>query len=776
MLSYLYFSYLCASLHKKNNIKTNKFYMNMRKYSLLLMGLALALGSCSYDDEDIWNKVNELDSRLTAVEATVSQVNSNITALQTVVDGLKGNVYVASYLETNEGYEITFTDGRKVTIYNGTDGNSPYIGENHNWWIGTTDTGISALATDGASAHVGANGHWYVGDTDTGINAAAQDGITPTIGANGNWWIGTTDTGVRAAAQDGLTPTIGDNGNWYFGTEDTGKPAVGKDGVTPRIGANGNWWIGGEDTGKSASGQNGLTPHIGDNGNWFIGDTDTGIKATGLDSGNMPIIGVDTFEGNYYWTQTINGATTWLLDANGNKIPVGGFKPIFKVDLQGYLVYSYDGGITWINVYNVDGTSVKVSGECNCTQFFQNVYVNGNYLYIILIDGTELKIKLDCCCDNCDDTPTPQPCYTGIPDDPTTPTPDLTMPTTIAIPNPHVTVAPNACGTNIGYMDMTGIQDPNTGEWITLAGTGNPAQNVWLEIDGTPRGLLVMNLEESTTVVKNDVVFTVDNSGSMDQEADAIANSIEAWANSLTSKGLDVRYGVVGYGGNVWDEEENDLVDDYGVTGAMDISSVTNLVAFLSRGTGTDRTKGYYGTNASTLQSTAAQPKWNRSAGENGAQAIRFANENFNFRAAANRVYVNFTDDCNFPGLNHPDISVEYFNNQTNWPVENGTIHSVISQSQDYITQRTITYHTPELPWRMSDYTNGTRIFIQPDASDLHLELLTFSQAITHSYIMRFVVPESLLDGQEHQLRIVVIANGDTARGELTFSMVLGSI
>ena len=40
-----------------------------------------------------------------------------------------------------------------------------------------------------------------------------KDGITPYIGDNGNWFIGSTDTGVPAKGKDGLTPHIGDNGN-----------------------------------------------------------------------------------------------------------------------------------------------------------------------------------------------------------------------------------------------------------------------------------------------------------------------------------------------------------------------------------------------------------------------------------------------------------------------------------------------------------------------------------------------------------------------------------
>ena len=38
-------------------------------------------------------------------------------------------------------------------------------------------------------------------DGEDGVDGA--DGNTPFIGENGNWWIGTTDTGVKAAGVDG---------------------------------------------------------------------------------------------------------------------------------------------------------------------------------------------------------------------------------------------------------------------------------------------------------------------------------------------------------------------------------------------------------------------------------------------------------------------------------------------------------------------------------------------------------------------------------------------
>ena len=54
------------------------------------------------------------------------------------------------------------------------------------------------------------------------------DDETPYIGENGNWWIGKKDTGVRAAGKDGETPNIGENGNWWIDGKDTGVKASAK--------------------------------------------------------------------------------------------------------------------------------------------------------------------------------------------------------------------------------------------------------------------------------------------------------------------------------------------------------------------------------------------------------------------------------------------------------------------------------------------------------------------------------------------------------------------
>ena len=106
----------------------------------------------------------------------------------------------------------------------GEDGDTPYIGDNGNWWIGGVDTGIKAEGSDGADGSDGSDGK----DGQDGKDAEdGKDGLTPYIGSNGNWWIGTTDTGIKAAGVNGADGKDGKDG------------INGKDGANGKNGANG---------------------------------------------------------------------------------------------------------------------------------------------------------------------------------------------------------------------------------------------------------------------------------------------------------------------------------------------------------------------------------------------------------------------------------------------------------------------------------------------------------------------------------------------------------
>lgn len=79
-------------------------------------------------------------------------------------------------------------------VNKGEPGDTPYIGENGNWYIGKTDTGVQAEGKDGEDGKNGTNG-------TNGKDGA--DGTTPHIGTNGHWYVGDTDTGVSAQGPSG---------------------------------------------------------------------------------------------------------------------------------------------------------------------------------------------------------------------------------------------------------------------------------------------------------------------------------------------------------------------------------------------------------------------------------------------------------------------------------------------------------------------------------------------------------------------------------------------
>ena len=124
------------------------------------------------------------------------RVNEAMLQWRYVGDEVWLNLYDLSTLKGRDGE--AGQDGAS-----GKDGNTPFIGENGNWWIGDTDTGVKATGEKGEKGDTGEKG-------ETG--ASGKDGNTPFIGENGNWWIGGTDTGVKAAGEKGEKGDTGANG------------------------------------------------------------------------------------------------------------------------------------------------------------------------------------------------------------------------------------------------------------------------------------------------------------------------------------------------------------------------------------------------------------------------------------------------------------------------------------------------------------------------------------------------------------------------------------
>ena len=66
---------------------------------------------------------------------------------------------------------------------------------------------------DGADGKDGINGQNGSDGKDGADGEDGADGNTPFIGENGNWWIGETDTGVKAAGIDGADGVDGEKGD-----------------------------------------------------------------------------------------------------------------------------------------------------------------------------------------------------------------------------------------------------------------------------------------------------------------------------------------------------------------------------------------------------------------------------------------------------------------------------------------------------------------------------------------------------------------------------------
>ena len=211
----------------KNIYKLKSKVMKKTFTFLMVALLGFALTGCR---QKIWDEIDKLDDRVTALEDAVKKTNKDISALQAIVDALQKNVYVTDVITTSEGYTIQFSDGTSAVISNGQDGvNAPVISvrqDTDGFYYWTLDG--EWLIVDGKK--VRANGKDGVDGTN-GING--KDAITPQVRINEDtkeWEISTdggltwNPTGVIAEGKDGEDGSVivgGDSEGSLFESVDT---------------------------------------------------------------------------------------------------------------------------------------------------------------------------------------------------------------------------------------------------------------------------------------------------------------------------------------------------------------------------------------------------------------------------------------------------------------------------------------------------------------------------------------------------------------------------
>ncbi|NNG26671.1 MAG: VWA domain-containing protein, partial [Ignavibacteriaceae bacterium] len=277
-------------------------------------------------------------------------------------------------------------------------------------------------------------------------------------------------------------------------------------------------------------------------------------------------------------------------------------------------------------------------------------------------------------------------------------------PTGVVVPTPTKNnVQPTATFSPQGSrikINLQGLIDPTTNQPLTLKYDVNNPQNsnIFVDEDGKVMGLKVTKVS-SGNILKADIVFVVDNSGSMGQESDSVAASIIEFANFLQASGLDAKFGIVGYSS--------------GIRGAINFTDAQSISAYLNRNSGTSRTRGFAGTDSASLDTRAST--FGSTPGENGVLAAIFADSVFNWRSDAQRVFINFTDEPT-----QSDGSM--WNNAMGCNLLGGkaTVHTVFSQDSTYWNWTS----TDERPWYLSLCSGGTNMFIPTNAAGLDLKNL----------------------------------------------------
>ena len=380
----------------------------------------VALTSCKYDDDDLWNSVHGLENRVAKLEELCKQMNTNISSLQTIVTALQNNVYVTGTTPLMKdgkeiGYTITFSKGNPITIYHGKDGED-----------GTTPTISVKKDTDGVYYWT-LNGEFIVVDGGK-IQAEGKDGTngtngtTPQFKIENDYWFVSYDNGAnwtqlgKATGEDGIGGDSMFSGVDYETSTDyviftlsngtqIKLPTWSAFEALQRLCNETNTNLSALQTIVTALQNNDYITSVDpltENGK-VVGYTIKFAKSNpiviyngkdGADgvNGNTPVIGVkkDT-DGIYYWTLdgefiVVDGQKIKAQGTDGNNGTDGSDGVTPKLEIrEGYWWISYDNGTNWTQLGKATGEDGKDADSIKITQDENNVYFE-------LADGTVITM------------------------------------------------------------------------------------------------------------------------------------------------------------------------------------------------------------------------------------------------------------------------------------------------------------------------------------------------------------------------------------------------
>ena len=323
----------------------------MRKGILLVFTmLATLIGCGQYDDSELKSDINDLKSRMAALEKQCKNMNENLTSLQAIVDAIQKQDGIVSVtdLPDGQGYSVKFVSGKVIYLYNGKNG------------------------TDGVTPKISVRK-----DSD-GIYYWTVDGD----------WLIVDGKKVRAVGLDGKD---GQNGN-------DGKD--GKDAVTPQLKIVDGFWYISYDNGKSWSKLGKATGENGKDGQ----DGDVFFKSVTVEDGyavfvmndseqtilKIPIAGVSAVSSIKYVPESLDGVVKVRYSKIGGKnVPID-IVIMFEVMPQGavdYIVKNWKDVLTAKAIY---ASSTKAAIGDFVTMNIKNVVGGDDNIIVVTIDAKSL--------------------------------------------------------------------------------------------------------------------------------------------------------------------------------------------------------------------------------------------------------------------------------------------------------------------------------------------------------------------------------------------------
>ena len=410
------------------------FYLNIIIMKKLLTFAALfavvALTSCKYDDDDIWNSVHGLENRVAKLEELCKQMNTNISSLQTIVTALQNNDYVTGATPLMKdgkeiGYTITFSKSNPITIYHGKDGQDGEDGTTPTIGVKQDADGVYYWTLNGE--YIVVDGEKIQAEGKNGTNGI--NGTTPQFKIENDYWFISYNNGTnwtqlgKATGEDGKDGEDGVGGDSMFSGVDYKTstdyviftladgtqiklPTWSAFEALQRLCNETNTNLSALQTIVTALQNNDYITSVDpltENGK-VVGYTIKFAKsnpiviyngkdgADGVD-GNTPVIGVKKdADGIYYWTLdgefiVVDGQKIKAQGTDGNNGTDGSDGVTPKLEIrEGYWWISYDNGTNWTQLGKATGEDGKDADSIKITQDENNVYFE-------LADGTVITIS-----------------------------------------------------------------------------------------------------------------------------------------------------------------------------------------------------------------------------------------------------------------------------------------------------------------------------------------------------------------------------------------------